>query len=167
MGSALMFRAIFAMIADKADGAANGSHEERVIKGTKIALDDASKANWHLHTLLYGLTQLLMDDVRGQPTENEQVQCSGRPRARARRHPSLHRHWPLTGRGLTCAEHPSPSSVTLGIFGNTLMYLLKYNCTRSFRFGSLALVSESGAALTPAISETRTSKDHEPVSRDV
>jgi hypothetical protein len=72
---------------------------------------------------------------------------------------------------LTCAEHPSPSSVTLGIFGNTLlealMYLLKYNCTRSFRFGSLALVSESGAALTPAISETRTSKDHEPVSRDV
>jgi hypothetical protein len=72
MGSALMFCAIFAMIADKADGAANGSHEERVIKGTKIALDDASKANWHLHTLLYGLIQLLMDDVMGQPAENAQ-----------------------------------------------------------------------------------------------
>lgn len=72
MGSALVFRAIFAMIADKADRAANGSHGERVSKGTKIALDDASKANWHMHTLLCGLIRLLMDDVRGRPAENEQ-----------------------------------------------------------------------------------------------
>ena len=72
MGSALVFRAAFAMIADNADGAANGSHEERVHKGTKIALDDASKANWHMHTLLYGLITLLMDDVLGQRAENEQ-----------------------------------------------------------------------------------------------
>jgi hypothetical protein len=40
--------------------------------GTQIALDDASKANWHMHTVLYGLIKLLMDDVKGQPTENEQ-----------------------------------------------------------------------------------------------
>ena len=74
MGSALVFRAAFAMIADadKAAGAANGSHQERVHKGTKIALDDASKANGHMHTVLYGLIKLLMDDVRGQPAENEQ-----------------------------------------------------------------------------------------------
>src|SRR5215471_15046502 len=45
MGSALVFRAIFAMIADAADGAANGSHEERVSNGTKIALDNVNKAN--------------------------------------------------------------------------------------------------------------------------
>ena len=42
MGSALVFRAAFAMIADKAAGAASGSHEQRVHRGTKIALDDAS-----------------------------------------------------------------------------------------------------------------------------
>src|SRR5262249_11004455 len=72
MGSALVFRAIFAMIADNADGAANGSHEERVSNGTKIALDDVNKANSHMHALLYGLIQLLMDDVQGRPTENEQ-----------------------------------------------------------------------------------------------
>jgi hypothetical protein len=72
MGSALVFRAIFSMIADKADGAANGSHEVRVHKGTKIALDDASKANWHMHAVLYGLIKLLMDDVLGRPAENEQ-----------------------------------------------------------------------------------------------
>jgi hypothetical protein len=71
MGSALVFRAAFAMISDKAPGAASG-HGERVLKGTKIALEDASKANWHMHMLLYGLIKLLMDDVLGQPAENEQ-----------------------------------------------------------------------------------------------
>jgi hypothetical protein len=76
MGSALVFRAIFAMIADKADGAANGSHEERVSNGTKVALDDVNKANSHMHTLLYGLIQLLMDDVRGQPADEQQVRIN-------------------------------------------------------------------------------------------
>jgi len=77
MGSALVFRAAFAIIADKAEGTANGSHEERVHKGTKIALDDASKANWHMHAVLYGLIKLLMDDILGQPAENEpQVRIS-------------------------------------------------------------------------------------------
>ena len=71
MGSALVFRAAFAMIVDKAAGAFSGSHEQRVHKGTEIALDDASKANWHMHTVLYGLINLLMDDVMGQSAENE------------------------------------------------------------------------------------------------
>jgi hypothetical protein len=72
MGSALVFRAAFAMIADNAEGAANGSHGERVRKGTEIALDDASKCNWQMLTVLYGLIELLIDDVMGQPAENEQ-----------------------------------------------------------------------------------------------
>ena len=60
------------MIADKAGAAANVSRAERVHRGTKIALDDAAKVNLHMHTLLYGLIKLLMDDVMGQPAENEQ-----------------------------------------------------------------------------------------------
>jgi len=36
MGSALVFRAAFAMIADSAEGAAVGSHKERVRKGTRL-----------------------------------------------------------------------------------------------------------------------------------
>jgi hypothetical protein len=64
LGSALVFRTAFAMIADRADRCAIGSHEERVHNGTKIALDDAAKANWHMHAVLYGLIALLMDDVR-------------------------------------------------------------------------------------------------------
>jgi hypothetical protein len=71
MGSALVFRAAFAMIADTAEGANNCSHEERVHKGTKIALEDASKANWHMHAVLYGLIKALMDHILG-PAENEQ-----------------------------------------------------------------------------------------------
>ncbi len=72
MGSALVFRAVFAMIADRAEGAFVGSHEERVHRGTKIASDDANKANGHMHALLYGLIKLLLDDVMGQPAEDAQ-----------------------------------------------------------------------------------------------
>ncbi len=72
MGSALVFRATFAMIADKAHGQVIGSHEERVLMGTKIAFDDVSKTNWNMHTLLYGLIKLLMDDVMGPPDEDQQ-----------------------------------------------------------------------------------------------
>lgn len=72
MGSALVFRAAFAMVADKADGAINGSHEDRAHKGAKIATEDASKANWHMHAVLYSLIRLLMDDVMGQSAEDVQ-----------------------------------------------------------------------------------------------
>jgi hypothetical protein len=73
VGSALVFRATFAMIADKAGAsAANDDHAERVHKGTKIAIDDAAKVNLHMHAVLYGLIRLLMDDVMGQPAEDVQ-----------------------------------------------------------------------------------------------
>ena len=58
-----MFCAIFAMIADKAGGAAYGGHNDRTITGFRIAQEDAKNANWHMHMLLYGLILLLMDDV--------------------------------------------------------------------------------------------------------
>lgn len=70
MGSALVFRAAFAMIADTAAGTINGNHEDRAHAGAKIATEDASKANWHMHTILYGLIKLLMEDVLGEPAEN-------------------------------------------------------------------------------------------------
>jgi hypothetical protein len=72
MGSALVFRAAFAMIADKAGEVANEDRAERVLKGTKITLDDAAKVNLHMHALLYGLIKLLMGDVMGQPAETAQ-----------------------------------------------------------------------------------------------
>lgn len=95
MGSALVFRAIFAMIADKAGGGAGASHGERVHKGTKIALDYVSKANWHMHAVLYGLIKLLMDDVLGRPAENEQqvrINVLDAPAPERVGYSGLHRH---------------------------------------------------------------------------
>jgi hypothetical protein len=72
MGSALVFRAAFAMIADKAEGAVLGSHEERVRKGTTIALADVNEANLHMHVVLYGLINSLMHEVTGPPAQDAQ-----------------------------------------------------------------------------------------------
>jgi len=77
MGSVLVFRAAFTMIADKAQGAVNGSCEDRTREGTRIAMEDAKLANWHMHSLLYGLIKLLMGDVLGHPLEDlEQVRIN-------------------------------------------------------------------------------------------
>jgi hypothetical protein len=47
------------------------AHNDRTITGFRIAQEDEKNANWHMHMLLYGLILLLMDDVLGQPAENE------------------------------------------------------------------------------------------------
>jgi hypothetical protein len=73
VGSAMVFHAIFAMIAEKADGTADGTPEDRSRKGAEIAQRDAANANLHMHTVLYGLIRLLMDDILGPPA-NEQPQ---------------------------------------------------------------------------------------------
>ena len=41
-------------------------------RGAQVALDDANEANRHMHAVLYGLIKLLMNDVLGQPAEQEQ-----------------------------------------------------------------------------------------------
>jgi hypothetical protein len=71
MGSALVFRAIFAMIADNSEGATVDTHEDRVISGASIAQQDVATANTHMHNVLYGLIRLLMEDL-GVLTNNEQ-----------------------------------------------------------------------------------------------
>jgi hypothetical protein len=76
MGSALVFRAIFAMIADNSDGATVGTHEDRVIRGASIAQEDAMTANTHLHNVLYGLIRLLMDDLGVLAKSAQQVRIN-------------------------------------------------------------------------------------------
>jgi hypothetical protein len=70
MGSALVFRAAFAMIADRAQQLGGAGHENRVREGMRIAMEDASQANWHMHLLLYGLIEILLEEVLGHPLEN-------------------------------------------------------------------------------------------------
>jgi hypothetical protein len=66
VGSSLVFRTIFALIADNILDTNQFTHDQRVHEGFRIAIDDAKKANWHLHIVLYGLIQQLFNMVIGR-----------------------------------------------------------------------------------------------------
>ena len=67
VGSALVFRTAFAMIADKVQDPAGRSHGERTSEGARIATEDAQHANWHMHLLLYGLIEALLEQMLARP----------------------------------------------------------------------------------------------------
>jgi hypothetical protein len=67
VGSALVFRTAFAMIADKVNDPAGRSHEERTAEGVRITTEDAKLANSHMHALLYGLIETLLEETLGRP----------------------------------------------------------------------------------------------------
>ena len=52
VGSALVFRTVFSVIADTAKAAAGLTHEERTAEGVRITTEDAEQVNWHMHLLL-------------------------------------------------------------------------------------------------------------------
>ena len=60
------------MIADKAGAAANDLTRNAFSRARRSRWMMLAKANLQMHALLYGLIKLLMDDVMGQPAENEQ-----------------------------------------------------------------------------------------------
>jgi|SRR5579871_5879102 len=61
LGSSLVFRTVFAMIADKSGDTSNMSQIERMQKGIKIALADLNKVNIHLNGVLYGIISAALD----------------------------------------------------------------------------------------------------------
>lgn len=66
LGSATVFRAIFSMIAYKSGNADELSHSERVARGTQVTTEDAKHANFHMHILLYGLIEQLLERAIGK-----------------------------------------------------------------------------------------------------
>ena len=66
-GSTLVFRTVFALIGEKAPGLENASFETRALEGAKIALKDVQLANYHLHLVLYGLIEFLLETMLGTP----------------------------------------------------------------------------------------------------
>jgi hypothetical protein len=73
-GSALVFRTVFAAIADKATDTANMTSTERMKKGVDITLAHVNEVNLCLHGVLYGLIEPLLNEVLGKPAEEvEQV----------------------------------------------------------------------------------------------
>ena len=69
VGSALVFRTIFKIVAENAGNTASDIYEESVKKGSDIAIEDATSANYHMHMLLYGLIKSLLESLLGCPLE--------------------------------------------------------------------------------------------------
>lgn len=65
VGAAVVFRTIFAKIADAANPAKGRDHGERVMDGFHMLEDDVDEANVHLHLVLYGLIKGLIEDALG------------------------------------------------------------------------------------------------------
>jgi hypothetical protein len=61
LGSSLVFRTVFAMIADKSGDTSNMSQIERMQKGVKIALADLNKVNLHFNGVLSGIISTALD----------------------------------------------------------------------------------------------------------
>jgi hypothetical protein len=75
IGSAVVFRTIFAEIADRAKlpESEGRSHAERVEVGFRMLEEDVNKANFHLHLVLYGLIKGLIEDALGHPLDGGEV----------------------------------------------------------------------------------------------
>ena len=74
VGSALVFRTVFAAIADKTVDSSKLTNAARMKKGVDITLGDVHQVNLHLHNVLYGLIEHLLGHILGKPIEDaEQV----------------------------------------------------------------------------------------------
>jgi hypothetical protein len=82
LGSSLVFRALFTMIADNEDGVAVGSRGDRTQQGLNIAVRDASQANVNLHRVLYGLIEALLEKAAGKALrtlKQDRIDIKGAP----------------------------------------------------------------------------------------
>lgn len=65
LGSAVGFRAIFTLIADRAKLPAGRSFDERLSDGFSIVIEDVKAANWRQHQVLYGFIKAMMEEAFG------------------------------------------------------------------------------------------------------
>jgi hypothetical protein len=69
VGSSVVFRTVFAMIADEATDTAGLTHDERTNRGFGITRDEVQVADLHMHKVLYGLVRNLLDNAFGKPLD--------------------------------------------------------------------------------------------------
>jgi hypothetical protein len=84
LGSALVFRSVFATIAKNSHGETGGDYGEQSHVGFDIAQKAITDANLHIHSVLYGLIENLMNTVIGVPLvtlEQIRTQINGAPKA--------------------------------------------------------------------------------------
>jgi hypothetical protein len=69
VGSSVVFRTVFAMIADQGAETTGLTHGERTIKGFRITRDEVEVVNLHMHNVLYGLVRYLLDNAFSKPLD--------------------------------------------------------------------------------------------------
>jgi hypothetical protein len=82
-GSALVFSTVFASIADKATETNRMTHGERMSTGVNITHADVNEANLHMHNVLYGLIESLLEKAFGKPireVEQTRIQVRDAPK---------------------------------------------------------------------------------------
>jgi hypothetical protein len=82
LGSALLYRTAFAEVARRRSPGIERSHVELVGEGFRTIVEDAKLANWHLHLLLHGLVNHLLEVAAGKPLrklEQKRLPISGAP----------------------------------------------------------------------------------------
>jgi hypothetical protein len=70
VGSSLVFRTVFAMIADKVADTTAMDHVDRTNEGFRITIEDSKLANWHMHLVLYGLMRLFLENALDKPLDS-------------------------------------------------------------------------------------------------
>ena len=67
VGSAVVFKTIFAEIAVRAKPTETRTYDQSFADGLQLVFDDVNEANFHLPYVLYGLIEGLLEDALGQP----------------------------------------------------------------------------------------------------
>lgn len=85
VGSALVFQTVFSGIADVAGDATGLSLSERVLMGLTITMNEANSANWHLHSVLYGILKFMMESagIVRNSEQQERIRITNAPKAEA------------------------------------------------------------------------------------
>ena len=86
LGSSLVFRTVFAMVADKSGGTSNMSQIERMQQGVNIALADLNKVNIHFAGVLYGIISAALDAPEVSPLaklERRLIPVIGAPKTKS------------------------------------------------------------------------------------
>lgn len=70
LGSSLVFSSAFAAIADKRIDTSAMNQGERMAAGVKVSLDELNEANFHIHNVLYGIIEPLLEQTAGGSLDN-------------------------------------------------------------------------------------------------
>ncbi len=73
LGSAVVFRSVFAAIAQEFDPTPGRDYTEKVRVGFEMVIRDITDANFHTHQLLYAITAAILEQIPGKPLSGRRL----------------------------------------------------------------------------------------------